>query len=288
MIGWLIYRKEDAIANHSYINWFKQEAEKQQICLKLVYFEQLTIQIETNGSSLKIEGHVIDKPDFVIIRTMGTLLQKQFETMKITTFNNAETAGICNHKILTYLEMQKIKVSMMPTVLISTVTPPEEPPFNYPFILKSATGHGGTNVYWIDNEDKWKKILKTTITSDYLAQSCKDIQTGKDVRVFVIGKQIIAAVLRSNDNDFRANFKLGGKASLFELTPMMEATIKKIINHFNFGMVGIDFLLHNDGNLVFNEIEDVVGSRILSATTNINLLEKYITHIKQTVETAGK
>lgn len=288
MIGWLIYRKEDAIVNYSYIQWFKQEAEKQELCLKLVYDEQLTIQMETNGSSLKIEGHIVDKPDFVIIRKMGTLLQKQFEAMKITTFNNAETAEICNHKVLTYLEMQKIKISMMPTVFISTVTPPEKPPFNYPFILKSATGHGGTNVYWIDNEDKWKQILKTAITADYIAQSCKDIQTGKDVRVFVIGQQIIAAVLRTNDNDFRANFKLGGKASLFELTPTMEATIKKIINHFNFGMVGIDFLLHNNGNLVFNEIEDVVGSRILSATSNINLLEKYITHIKQTMETVRK
>src|SRR5699024_3048822 len=248
-----------------YIQWFKQEAEKQQLCLKLVYDEQLTIQMETNGSSLKIEGHIVDKPDFVIIRKMGTLLQKQFEAMKIPTFNNAETAEICNHKVLTYLEIQKINIPMMPTVMISTETPPEELPFNYPFILKSSTGHGGANVYWIDNGRQWKQTLKTITSTDYIAQSCKDIQTGKDVRVFVIGQQIIAAVLRTNDNDFRANFKLGGKASLFELTPTMEATVKKIIKHFHFGMVGIDFLLHNNGNLVFNEIEDVVGSRILSA-----------------------
>src|SRR5699024_10447912 len=138
--------------------------------------------------------------------------------------NNADIAEICNHKVLTYLEIQKIKVSMMPTVFISTVTPPDDPPFNYPFILKSATGHGGTNVYWIDNGDQWKQILKTATTADYIAQSCKDIQTGKDVRVFVIGQQIIAAVLRTNDNDFRAKFKLGNKTSLFKLTINMETT----------------------------------------------------------------
>src|SRR5699024_11733775 len=99
--------------------WFKQEAEKQQLCLKLVYDEQLTIQMETNGSSLKIEGHIVDKTDFVIIRKMGNLLQKQFEAMKITTFNNAETVEICNHKDLTYYEMQKIKISNIQTIFIS-------------------------------------------------------------------------------------------------------------------------------------------------------------------------
>src|SRR5699024_12701717 len=90
MIGWLIYRKEDAIVNYSYIQWFKQEAEKQQLCLKLVYDEKLTIQMETNGSSLKIEDHIGDKPNFFIIRKMGTLLKKQFEAKKITTYINNE------------------------------------------------------------------------------------------------------------------------------------------------------------------------------------------------------
>src|SRR5699024_6747054 len=109
MIGWLIYRKEDAIVNYSYIQWFKQEAEKQELCLRLVYDEQLTIQMKNKGSSLKILSHKVDKPDFVIIRKMGTLLQKQFAAMTITTFNNADTAEICNHKVLTNFEMQKIK-----------------------------------------------------------------------------------------------------------------------------------------------------------------------------------
>src|SRR5690625_6839454 len=90
---------------------------------------------------------------------------------------------------------------------------------------------------------------------------------GKDLRVFVIGKQIIAAVLRVNNNDFRANFKLGGSAFLYHLTIDEVEMINKIINHFDFGLVGIDFLIDKEGNLLFNEIEDVVGSRILSETT---------------------
>lgn len=59
--------------------------------------------------------------------------------------------------------------------------------------------------------------------------------------------------------------------------------IQKIIDHFDFGLVGIDFLIGHDGELIFNEIEDVVGSRTLSEISDINLLEKYVTFIKTKV-----
>lgn len=286
MIGWLIYAEKDAQENDSYIEWFKLEAEKQALSLRLVYREQLDIGIQSSGGFLKINGQKVNGPDFVVVRIIEPLLQKQFETMCIPTFNNAFTAYVCNHKAYTYLEMQMLGIPVMPTVFISCSTPADRLPFDFPFILKKATGSGGNDVHLINSEKKWQETLNNAGNTDYIAQSCQQIQPGKDVRVFVIGKEIIAAVLRSNPNDFRANFKLGGQASLFSLSTEMKGMIHKIIAHFDFGMVGIDFLIHENGQLIFNEIEDVVGSRILSATTQINLLEKYITYMKQTIESS--
>lgn len=37
--GWLIYKKQDALENKSYINWFIKEAKEQEIHLKLILRE---------------------------------------------------------------------------------------------------------------------------------------------------------------------------------------------------------------------------------------------------------
>ena len=181
------------------------------------------------------------------------------------------------------MEIMKLEIPMMPSIFVDSKAVPETLPFPFPFVLKEAAGRGGSGVHWIDSFFKWEVVLNHGKGKDFIAQSANYVELGKDVRVFVVGKKIIAAVLRSNSHNFRANFKLGGTASLFSLTSEMETMITRIINHFEFGMVGIDFLVTPAGELIFNEIEDVVGSRILSETTDINLLEQYIAFIKQTI-----
>jgi gamma-F420-2:alpha-L-glutamate ligase len=116
--------------------------------------------------------------------------------------------------------------------------------------------------------------------ADIIVQAC-NVQLGKDLRVFVVGEEIIGAVLRESSEDFRANFKLGGSARLYQLNETEEKMIRKIMHYFHFDMAGIDFLIGLDGELLFNEIEDVVGSRILSMVRGANILAAYVAHIKK-------
>lgn len=283
MKAWLIYRREDAITNESYIKWFIMEAKKQQIEMKLIFRDKLTIGIYNQQQILEIEHKRVQHPDFVIVRTMEPILQKHFENMNIPTYNHSSVASICNHKALTYMEINKLGVPVVPTYFLHKQSIPTYPPLPFPFVIKSATGRGGKNVYMIDNQTEWEATLPNISASELVAQSIENIQLGKDIRVFVIGKEIIAAVLRHNEHNFRANFKLGGKAIPFSLNKEMEKMVQTIISHFDFGLVGIDFLINKDDQLMFNEIEDVVGSRILSKTSDINLLERYISFIKKTL-----
>ena len=46
------------------------------------------------------------------------------------------------------------------------------------------------------------------------------------------------------------------------------------------GMAGIDFLLGEDGNLYFNELEEMVGSRMLYKVTNQDIVKDYVHWIK--------
>ncbi|MUV39424.1 Coenzyme gamma-F420-2:alpha-L-glutamate ligase [Lentibacillus sp. JNUCC-1] len=131
----------------------------------------------------------------------------------------------------------------------------------------------------IHNDEEWDQNTQVMLGNDLIIQDA-NVKLGRDVRVFVVGSEVVGAVLRQSDIDFRANFTLGGSANTYQLSKKDLEMIDKIMHAFDFGMVGIDFLIGLEGQLLFNEIEDIVGSRTLSATTDINILQKYITHIK--------
>lgn len=282
MQGWLIYNAQDASENESYIEWFIEECNKQHIELKLLIREQLTVGIIDGKTTISYNGKPVEVPDFVVIRTIEPLLQYTFEALDIPTFNSFQVAQTTNHKSYTYMKISRLGIPMVPTYFATKRSLPLTPPLPFPFVVKGATGRGGKQVCFIADETDWLNVPKNIDSDDIIIQKA-DVQLGKDVRVFVIGKEIVASVLRENDHDFRANYKLGGKARLFTLTDGQKRTVQKIVDHFDFGLVGIDFLLSHDGELLFNEIEDVVGSRILSITSDINLLEKYVAFIKHRV-----
>lgn len=275
--GWLIYRKEDAQKNQSYIQWFIDEAKQQQINLQLVLREQLKVGIINNQRKIISEQTPVDLPDFAVVRTIEPMLNKWLEDVGIRAFNSSNISFLCNNKSTTYYEISKLQIPMVDTYIYQQQDLSASPPLPYPFIIKSATGRSGKQVALIESELDWQTH---GITSDHVIIQTCDVQLGKDVRVFVIGKEIIGAVLRENPNDFRANYTLGGTARKYVLNQAETSLINKIVNAFDFDLVGIDFLIGHNGQLLFNEIEDVVGSRTLSVTSDINLLEKYVSHIK--------
>ncbi|HLR42161.1 MAG TPA: ATP-grasp domain-containing protein [Pseudogracilibacillus sp.] len=280
MKGWLIYDRAAKEMNESYIAWFIEEAAKQEIDLQLILRDEITFGIENCEQIIYLDGKKVLLPSFVIIRTIEPTLQFYFENLGVPTFNDAKTAMICNHKTKTYIEMSKLDIPTVPTYFLSKQNVPTSLPLPFPFVLKEATGRSGKQVYYVKNEAEWQDKLSRLTSNDVIIQ-CADVALGRDVRVFVIGKEIIGAVLRKNDADFRANFTLGGDAIPYQLTSAQDDMIKKITQHFDFGLVGIDFLVSKNGRLLFNEIEDVVGSRILSKVSNVNLLEMYVSFIKE-------
>ncbi|WP_026906339.1 ATP-grasp domain-containing protein [Paucisalibacillus globulus] len=277
--GWLIYSKLDSIENKAYIDWFIEEAKKQELILQLVLREDITIGVLENNLTLLYKNKKTELPNFAVVRTVEPLLNLQLEQLGIKVFNSFRTSEICNHKAKTYFTVAQLGIPMMNTFFIKGTNLNKVAPMQYPFVIKEAMGRGGKQVYFINNVDEWSNFLTSARTVDYVAQST-NVKLGKDLRVFVVGKEIIGAVLRESNTDFRANFTLGGSARLYELNTAEVTLIQRIINHFDFGMVGIDFLIGFDNKLRFNEIEDVAGSRTLSAVSDVNLVEKYVSYIK--------
>ncbi|TMN21086.1 ATP-grasp domain-containing protein [Lentibacillus cibarius] len=282
MQGWLIYNDVDAKQNESFIKWFLEEARLQNITLLFIRREELTIGVFQNRRTVLLHQKPVALPDFAVVRTIDSMLSLQLESLGINVYNPSETAIICNNKALTHFHLSKLDVPTADTMFVPKGTPlPAEAPMPFPFVVKDTGGRGGKQVHLVISDTSWNNLrARFTDNHDLIIQSATNVQQGKDVRVFVIGERIIGAVLRENKHDFRANFKLGGSASWYSLTDQEQKIVHKITGYFQFGMAGIDFLLDNDGCLLFNEIEDVVGSRTLSAVSDINIVRQYIAYIK--------
>ena len=147
----------------------------------------------------------------------------------------------------------------------------------YPSIIKSIDGHGGKEVYYVRNKEELTSVIENLKSDEFLIQKVAS-NIGTDIRVYVLGKNIIAAILRKSNNDYRSNFSLGGIPSLYVLSDNEIKIVQRIVDMFDFGLVGIDFII-DDGKIKLNEIEDVVGSRMLYKLTSIKTHELYLDFI---------
>lgn len=283
MTGWLIYSKKDVEKNKRYINFYMEEGKQLGIHIKLVLLENLEFGIKNNTWFLYDKEE--EKPDFAIVRTIYPLLSKQLELMDIKVYNNSKVAEICNDKGKTYQYLARLKIPMIETEFIKGNRLEEKiKDIKEPTIIKSVSGHGGNEVFLLDpskyNEFQTAttKILKKLVHTDVVLQP---FVRGKhqDLRVYVIGKDIVGAILRTASEGFKSNFSLGGKVCSYHLSSKERNVITKIVNEFDFGLVGIDFLIADDGSLIFNEIEDVVGARMLYQCSDINLVRLYLQYI---------
>ncbi len=143
-----------------------------------------------------------------------------------------------------------------------------------PFIKKPIDSHGGNGVVMCDNLSDYD--------DNFVCQKpASDL--GRDLRVWVVGKKIITSIFRENKNDFRSNYCLGGTATPYELSSDERALTEKIISLVDGDYYGIDFVFHKS-KIVFNELEDTVGARMVYDKTNIDILKHYCDHIKSNID----
>ncbi|MDQ0219386.1 ATP-grasp domain-containing protein [Peribacillus cavernae] len=275
--GWLIYSSEDAVRNQAYIDWVLQEARHLDMNIQLLYREDFSIGHVNSKLAILHQRKAIELPSFAIVRTIDSLFTKQLELLGIKCYNSSLVSEICNNKAKTHQYMAMLGIPMADTIYGNGDSfDGSDVPFDYPYIAKEISGRGGKQVFLIKNENGEHGLKGAA--GGWIIQ--KPAVYGKDLRVFIVGKKIIAAVLRQSETDFKANFTLGGSASLYELSERERDIVEKIINTIDFGMAGIDFVFSEDGSFLLNEIEDVVGSRTLSALSDINIVRDYLLHIK--------
>ncbi|WP_208591528.1 ATP-grasp domain-containing protein [Gracilibacillus suaedae] len=270
MNGWLVYRKEDSEKNHAFIDWIQTEAAKLGMELELVIYHELTYGIQDRRLFIDWKGR--DYPDFVMMRAIDPLLSRQFELLGIRVYNDSRVATIANDKAQTHQLFATYGIPMVDTNFINKAELMKYS-FRFPIIVKEVNGRSGNQVHLLASVED----LPSLTSERYIVQSLAT--PGKDLRVFVMGGKVIGSVLRESDSDFRANYTLGGKATLYRLSSSEQELVDHIISILPADFIGIDFVFDDQGGPLFNEIEDIVGSRTLTSLTDINIAKLYLEHI---------
>lgn len=279
--GWLLYNRADAKRNEGYIAFHKEEGKKLDMQIELLYIEKIEFGVKHNEWYVLYEGQIISNPDFAIVRMNYPLLSRQLELLGIPVFNNSFVASICNDKAQTYQYVAKTGIPMVDSKFVHKKFLMEQlDTIPRPFVVKSVSGHGGQQVFLIEEGAKDILPIYDKLDDNVVIQPLVGSKR-QDLRVYVVGNEIVGAVLRTGQNGFKSNFSLGGKAEYFELEEDEKEIVEKIIDLFDFGLAGIDFIIGDRGELIFNEIEDVVGSRMLYSCTDINIVALYLAYIKK-------
>ena len=273
---WAIYKKEDAVRNEKFINYLSSSCLEKGISFELIYLENLVLGVINNKLEIIYENKIVrDLPDGVINRTNNYLVSKQFESKGVRCFYNTHLSHIANDKNLCYQYVSKANIKIQDTLFNNYSL------LSFPLVLKNPLGRGGNEVFLIKNETELKE--KCSLYPSYTLQSYSENKIAKDLRVYVINNKIVKAILRKSTKDFRANYSISKDADVYELNENEISLINKVINLFSIDYAGIDFLISENNELIFNEIEDSVGARALYELTDINIASLYIEHIYKTL-----
>ncbi len=278
MIGYLIYNQFESKRNEWFINELIKEFNSFKCNLVLLLKENLSLIINEKPIIL-CDNIQLEKPDFVINRTNDYRISLHFELMKVRVFNNSYVSSIANDKYLSYLKVSELNVKTLYTELLNKNSKIKS--YNYNVVIKPIDGKGGKNVYLCKNIDELNNGILKIDKSDILIQKVAS-DLGKDLRVYILGNNIYKSMLRINKNGFLSNFCLGNDAIEYSLNKSEIDIVKRILTLSKFDFVGLDFLFDN-GDLVFNEIEDSVGSRMLYSKTNLNVASDFAKYVVNTI-----
>ena len=253
--GLIVYSRIDKDNNDWFINSCIERLSKLGLSLTYKDEDEVLEYIKSN------------QIDFVIYRSRNYQLLEKLALLGIKCFNNSFTNKIANDKYATYEFLESNKIPCLKSNLSFDKLP-------LPFVMKSRDGHGGKEVYLIHeiNEVKAHQIAN----KKYIFQEF--YKNDGDLRIYVLGKKVVGAVIRNNPSDFRSNFSLGGEVKAYEPNQEIVDTATKIAKLLDADYIGVDFL-NVDGHWLVNEIEDPFGARMLYKASGIDITELLATYI---------
>ncbi|HHB78816.1 MAG TPA: RimK family alpha-L-glutamate ligase [Saprospiraceae bacterium] len=272
-----------------------EEAEKRGHQVIVINHTKCTVKLGLHKPEIFLKGYnIIDFPDAIIPRIgttvtkHGAAVVKQFEMNGI--YSTARSLGILRsrNKVRTLQILNRKHIPIPPTVFaINPQNIDEQIALlgGPPVIIKLQEGTQGKGVILAETTKSAKSILDTFYKMDtsIMIQQFIEESNGEDIRAFVVGDKIVAAMKRIGaDGDFRSNIHRGGKGEMVQLTQIEKKIALKATKYLGLPVAGVDMIRSKTGPLLI-EVNSTPGLEGIEGTTKINIAEAIIKHLENNV-----
>ncbi len=142
-----------------------------------------------------------------------------------------------------------------------------------PCVIKLLEGTQGMGVILAETQASAKSIIEafSAANINILVQEYIKEAGGTDVRVLVIGGEVVAAMKRTGKiGDFRSNLHRGGKAEVADLSPEERSTAIRSAEILGLNVCGVDMLRAKRGPVVI-EVNSSPGIEGIEAATGADV-----------------
>lgn len=154
-----------------------------------------------------------------------------------------------------------------------------------PLIVKLIEGTQGKGVVLAETHKAAASVIQAfqELDANILVQEFIKEASGADLRCFVVGNQVVAAMQRqAKDGEFRANIHRGAKASVAQLTEEEQHVAVSSAKIMGLGVAGVDILRSARGPLVL-EINASPGLEGIEKSTGVDVAGKIVEYLEKKV-----
>jgi ribosomal protein S6--L-glutamate ligase len=164
-----------------------------------------------------------------------------------------------------------------------------------PLVIKLLEGTQGIGVVLAETAGAAESVIEAFMgmKANILVQEFIKEAGGADIRCFVVGEKVVAAMKRQGkEGEFRSNLHRGGSANLIRITPAERATAVRAAKTMGLNVCGVDLLRSNHGPVVM-EVNSSPGLEGIESATGKDIASLIIDFIEKnsvsgTTKTKGR
>jgi ribosomal protein S6--L-glutamate ligase len=254
-----------------------------------------SIEVAEGSPRLYYKNKKLSHYDAVIPRIgasitfFGTAVLRQFEQMGVFCVNPSHAVSVSRDKLraLQVLSRHHIRI---PTTLfvrhVSEILPGIDRLGGPPVVVKLLEGTQGIGVILADSTKVAEAIIETLAgpaKMSVLIQQLVKESRGRDIRAFVVGNKVVAAMRRTaSGDDFRSNIHRGGTAEVVELDDEYRLAAIHAAQIMGLRVAGVDLLEGKDGPVLM-EVNSSPGLEGIEASTGVDVAGEIISLIEDEV-----
>lgn len=237
------------------------------------------------GEKLEDFGAVIPRIG-ASITTYGLAVLRQFEMLGCYPLNESVAIGRSRDKLRALQLLSRKGIGLPVTgfahqvsdtgALIRLVG-------GAPLVVKLLEGTQGRGVVLAETHKAAESLIDAfrELHANFLVQEFIKEAGGADIRCFVIGEKVVAAMQRqAKAGEFRSNLHRGGSASLIRLTPEERSTAVRAARTMGLNVAGVDILRSNHGPVVL-EVNSSPGLEGIEKATDKDIASLVIEFIEK-------